>query len=92
MKGSSMSDEKASVAIDGFCPVCVASEMYVKGSSNFSTEYKGQVYYFPGIEQQKMFLENPEKFTQDIVKKYLKLKEKHQNTSMQGSGGYKGSH
>lgn len=92
MKGSSMSDEKASDAIDGFCPVCIASEMYVKGNSNFSTEYKGKVYYFPGIEQQKMFLENPEKFTQDIVKKYLELKEKHQNKSMQGSGGYKGSH
>jgi len=46
MKGSHAQSEKAQVAIDGFCPVCVASEMYVKGHSNFSTEYNGQVYYF----------------------------------------------
>lgn len=91
MKGSSMSDEKASVAIDGFCPVCISKGMVVKGKPKFSTEYKGKVYYFPGFEQQKMFINDPESYIADLEKKYKELKEKSQGSG-KGSGTYKGSY
>ena len=53
-------DTKAEVAAKGFCPVCLIHGMAMKGSDNFTTEYKGKVYKFSSIEMQKAFIENPD--------------------------------
>ncbi len=62
-------------AIHGFCPVCVINGMKVKGKDNFTTEYKGKVYKFAGIDQQKMFLADPEKYVADLDAKFNALKD-----------------
>jgi len=66
--------EAMPVAIDGFCPVCVLSGVKAKGSDHFVTEYKGKVYKFAGMKQQKEFLEDPEKYAADLDAKYKALK------------------
>lgn len=66
--------EKTETAIGGFCPVCVIKGMAMKGSDNFVTVYKGKLYKFAGFEQQKMFLDNPEMFTNGLEEKYEQLK------------------
>ena len=73
------------VAIHGFCPVCVINGMKVKGSDNFTTEYKGKVYKFPSIEQQRIFLADPEKYVADLDAKFMALKEKSNEKMMEGS-------
>ncbi len=89
MEGShGMMEQDKSVAIKGFCPVCVINGMKVKGSDHFVTEYKGKVYKFPSIEQQKMFLADPEKYVQDLDAKFNALKDtemKKDNMMMEGS-------
>ena len=87
MDGSHMEAGMADVAIDGFCPVCITKGKYMKGNPKFSTEYNGKVYYFPGFDQQKMFIDDPEVYIQDLEKKYMDLK-------MQAEGSHKaeGSH
>lgn len=87
MDGSHMETGNASVAIDGYCPVCITKGKYMKGNPKFSTEYKGKVYYFPGFDQQKMFINDPEAYIQNLEKKYMDLK-------MQSEGSHKaeGSH
>ncbi len=67
--------EAIDVAIHGFCPVCVINGMKVKGKDNFVTEYKGKVYKFAGIDQQKMFLADPEKYITDLDAKFNALKD-----------------
>ena len=91
MKGSSMADEKAGVAIDGYCPVCITNGMYVKGSPKFSTEYKGKIYHFPGFDQQKMFITDPEAYIAGLEKKYKDLKEQSKGADTQKGSYNKGS-
>ncbi|PIQ90016.1 MAG: hypothetical protein COV72_00090 [Candidatus Omnitrophica bacterium CG11_big_fil_rev_8_21_14_0_20_42_13] len=91
MKGSAMADEKASVAIDGYCPVCITNGMYVKGSPKFSTEYKGKIYHFPGFDQQKMFINDPDTYIAGLEKKYKELKEQSKGSDMQKGPHKKGS-
>jgi YHS domain-containing protein len=72
-----MADQKQTgVGIDGFCPVCVIKGKMMKGSDNFVTEYKGVIYKFPSMAQQKMFLDNPEEYTANLQAKYEALKSK----------------
>ena len=74
-----MMDEKdhgaSETAIHGYCPVCVINGMKVKGKDHFTTEYKGKVYKFAGIDQQKMFLNDPEKYVADLDAKFNALKD-----------------
>lgn len=67
---------KTNEAIGGFCPVCVIHGKMMKGSDNFVTLYQGKIYKFPGIEQQKMFLEDPQAYTKDLEMKYKALMNK----------------
>lgn len=91
MEGShGMMEDQGStkVAIHGFCPVCVIHGKMMKGSDNFVTEYKGVVYKFPSIDQQKMFLDNPEKYVADLDAKFQALKKegmKKDGKMMEGS-------
>jgi len=88
-----MMDEKAEkasgTAIHGYCPVCVINGMKVKGKDNFTTEYKGKVYKFASIDQQKMFLADPEKYVADLEAKFHALKDdgmmKKDGKMMEGS-------
>ncbi len=89
-----MMDEKdhgaSETAIHGYCPVCVINGMKVKGKDHFTTEYKGKVYKFAGIDQQKMFLEDPEKYVADLDTKFDTLKDE---SMMKKDGGMvEGSH
>ncbi len=68
-----MMKDNATVAISGFCPVCLIHGMKMKGSDNFTTEYKGKVYKFSNIEMQKAFLENPEENTKDLEAKFIQM-------------------
>ena len=75
MEGSHM-EEKGDVAIKGYCPVCVINMgVKVKGSDHFVTEYKGKVYKFVSIDQQKMFLADPEKYVKDLDAKFMAIKD-----------------
>lgn len=77
-KGMMMDDKShgaSEVAIHGFCPVCVLEGEKVRGNDHFITEYKGKVYKFAGFDQQKMFLDNPEKYTEDLDAKFNALKD-----------------
>jgi len=91
MEGSHgmMADQKqAAVGIDGFCPVCVIKGKMMKGNDHFVTEYKGVVYKFPSMAQQKMFLDNPEEYTTNLQAKYEMLKSNGADTNkkmMEGS-------
>ncbi|MGE0267913.1 MAG: hypothetical protein AB7S78_05620 [Candidatus Omnitrophota bacterium] len=87
MDGSHMEMGKADVAIDGYCPVCITKGKYMKGNPKFSTEYKGKVYYFPGFDQQKMFVNDPEAYIQNLEKKFMDLK-----MQSEGSPKAEGSH
>lgn len=50
-------------AIRGFDPVAYFTEQKaVKGSSEFSHEWKGVTWYFASDSNKKSFVENPEKF------------------------------
>ena len=88
MKGESMMHDKmmtmdnmkqemdAPTAIGGFCPVCLIHGMSMKGNTNYITTYKGKKYMFPGFEQQKAFIDNPEEYTKDIEMKYKQMMKK----------------
>ncbi len=89
MDDSQMQAGRADAAIDGYCPVCITKGKYMKGNPKFSTEYKGKVYYFPGFDQQKMFLNDPEAYIQNLDEKYKKLK---MGAEGQGSKMPEGSH
>jgi len=91
MKGSPMVEGKAGVAINGYCPVCITKGKYVRGDSKFSTLYKGKVYHFPGFNQQKMFINDPEAYLDGLEAKYRALKANPQGTKKK-SGTYKGSY
>jgi len=73
MKDNGMMKDNATVAISGYCPVCLLSGMKMKGSDNFTTEYKGKIYKFASIEMQKAFLENPEEYTKDLEAKFKQM-------------------
>jgi len=77
MEGShgTMMEEKADVAIHGFCPVCVINGMKVMGKESISSEYNGKTYYFASEDQKKMFLADPEQYVDDLDAKFAALKE-----------------
>lgn len=78
MENGMMNDtgqEVKEAAIHGYCPVCVINGMKVKGKDHFTTEYKGKVYKFASIDQQKMFLADPEKYVADLDAKFNALKD-----------------
>lgn len=87
IEGSHMEGSHAKVAIDGHCPVCIIGGKVVDGNKNFATEYKGKVYNFVRFEQQKMFINDPEKYIANLEKKYQDLK-----TKSEGSHKAEGSH
>ena len=68
-----MANEKAELAINGYCPVCVIHGMANKGNDNFVTVYKGKLYKFAGFDQQKMFIDNPETYTKDLEAKFSQM-------------------
>lgn len=71
-----VANEKVETAINGFCPVCVIKGAAIKGSDNFVTVYKGKLYKFAGFNQQKMFIQDPETYTQDLEAKLAQLQNK----------------
>ena len=82
MKGSPAAQKAETVAMNGYCPVCITKGKYVQGTSKFSTAYKGKIYHFPGFKQQKAFINDPENYLQNVEEKYKKLK---------GQAAHKGS-
>lgn len=76
MEGSHMDKDMGNVAIGGHCPVCIMHGQDAMGNPHFATEYKGKIYYFVGFDQQKEFLNNPEKYIQGLEKKYKEVEEK----------------
>ncbi len=92
-EGSHMEGSHGKVAIDGHCPVCIIGGKVVDGNKNFATEYKGKVYYFVGFDQQKMFINDPEKYIANLEKKYQDLKTKGEGSHKAGgSHMQEGSH
>ncbi|TWU06130.1 hypothetical protein [Stieleria varia] len=62
--GSGTTSPTSSVGLQGYCPVCVIEmKKWMKGSTQFSAQYDGKTYLFPGEEQRQMFLKSPEKYT-----------------------------
>ena len=54
--GSGTEALPATVAMEGYCPVCIKDmKKWVKGNAAINALYQGHTYYFPGDEQKKMF-------------------------------------
>ncbi len=54
---------KNSVALEGYCPVCVIKiKKWVRGNPHYAATYDGKTYYFPGEDQKQMFLADPAKY------------------------------
>ncbi len=83
-------------ALGGMCPVCVYKGKATMGNHHFVTKYKGDVYFFKGIDQQKAFVNDPEKYLADIQTKYdaLTSKGSAKKEEMKGSESHqkKGSY
>lgn len=78
--------ENKDVALKGFCPVCIFSGVLMKGTAEFSTEYEGKTYYFPGQEQLDMFNADPKKYLEGAEDKLIELKGNYdQSGDMDGS-------
>lgn len=55
--------ENIDLAMGGMCTVCrVEMNKEVPGKPEFGTVYNNMRYYFPGLEQKKIFLSNPSKY------------------------------
>ncbi|MFN3192703.1 MAG: hypothetical protein ACE361_19480 [Aureliella sp.] len=55
--------ENADLALGGMCSVCrVEMQQNVPGKPEFGHIHKGKRYYFPSMDQKKMFLANPTKY------------------------------
>lgn len=82
-----MEEGKIEDGINGFCPICIFKGKYMAGNDNFITTYKGKRYKFVGIDQQKKFIDDPEKYVAGLEQKYKELKD----AAMSGQE-MKGSH
>ena len=90
MKGSSDNEAKATKAISGFCPVClIDGGIAVKGKSTHVVEFEGKKYYFLGSEQMEKFIEDPEKYTDELEEKLKKSKS--ESTTKGNDSEHKGS-
>jgi YHS domain-containing protein len=64
VQGSDTAEHQATVALSGYCPVCVIEmRKWVKGDSRFAVVQDGKTYLFPSDEQKQMFVKNPDKYT-----------------------------
>lgn len=62
--GSGTKMNAGAVGLQGYCPVCIIGmKKWVKGASQYSAQYDGKTYLFPGEEQKQMFVRNPTKYT-----------------------------
>jgi len=61
--GSRKASSKNLIALEGYCPVCIIDmKKWVRGVPQYQAKYDGKTYYFPGTEQQKVFLADPAKY------------------------------
>lgn len=57
------SKSRTEPVLDGFCPVVLWEQRrWIKGSPQFKTEYRGQLYHLSSEESLEMFEENPERY------------------------------
>jgi YHS domain-containing protein/thiol-disulfide isomerase/thioredoxin len=57
-------EERLLPMIDGYCPVSLwETRKWVKGSSEFKSEFRGQIYHLSSAEAKKTFEENPRRYT-----------------------------
>ncbi|QDV21901.1 hypothetical protein [Aureliella helgolandensis] len=64
IQGSGTTQGQSQVALGGYCPVCVIDmKKWVQGDPRFSVSQDGKTYLFPGEEQRRSFLNNPNKYT-----------------------------
>lgn len=63
-RGNGAATAGAQLAMDGYCPVCLASgKGWVAGSPEFQAVYDGQLYRFPKAETLAAFQADPVKYT-----------------------------
>ena len=63
VSGTLFADEKADVALGGYCPVCyIAAGKAVKGTAEFKAEHGGKTYHFVKQGAVDAFKKTPEKF------------------------------
>ncbi|WP_437201820.1 YHS domain-containing protein [Planctomicrobium sp. SH664] len=59
---------KAQLMIEGYCPVTLNKERkWIKGDSQFKSEFKGQLYHFTSAQSRDEFLKTPEKFVPQFL-------------------------
>ncbi|MFG0334436.1 MAG: thioredoxin domain-containing protein [Maioricimonas sp. JB049] len=62
-KAKVTSESRTEPVLDGFCPVVLSRQRrWIKGSPQFRTEYRGQVYHLSSQETLESFEEDPERF------------------------------
>jgi YHS domain-containing protein len=64
VQGSGTAKNEASIAMSGYCPVCIVEmRQWVQGDNRFAVVQDGKTYLFPSDEQKQMFLKDPNKYT-----------------------------
>ncbi|MFV0442641.1 MAG: thioredoxin domain-containing protein [Planctomycetaceae bacterium] len=59
-----ISDPQAAPMLDGYCPVTLwNSRKWIKGSSEFAVEFRGQVYHLSSAEAYDSFRQDPRRYT-----------------------------
>lgn len=62
-QGSTKVEVEIQPEMEGYCPVCtIEMKKWVKGDTQFTSTFDGQLYLFPGEEQKKMFDAEPVKY------------------------------
>jgi YHS domain-containing protein len=51
------------VGLEGYCPVTLAERgVWVEGRAQWGARHRGRTYLFSGVEQQKAFLADPDRY------------------------------
>ncbi|QDU37043.1 Thioredoxin [Maioricimonas rarisocia] len=62
-KAKVTSESRTEPVLDGFCPVALLKQRrWIKGSPQFTTEHRGQIYHLSSDEALESFDEDPERF------------------------------
>jgi hypothetical protein len=65
-----INNQQEVAAIDGNCPVCFMNGYINKGNERYWALYKSRKYLFDTSEDRRLFLENPEIYTQGLDLRY----------------------
>lgn len=65
---STEADDAPMIALDGYSPVTLSTDRaWTKGDAQFSSDHRGQIYYFASAEEKKLFDADPNKYVPRLL-------------------------